>query len=450
MSQPREPVVIEMPPPRAKAPASESSISTWLETATFVGMIAVLIFSPLVFGTTEPWSQFLQRSAASALLALWLYRQVSDRVVELSPNPIYLPVVLFGSIGIVQFVIGWTAYRFATLSELLNLAVYGVLILVASETMNRRRRLRAFMFAMAVFGFALAFFSILQGLSGTIRIYGLRDVRTVSASIYGPYANHNHYAGLMEMLIPLAIAAALLERGAKRAILLFGAVIMTLSIVFSRSRGGMISLAAGLLFVCVVLYRNQRNRRSLLGILSFSALVAAMVLLLGTDKVLERLSETQDAHRFEMTRDSLRAAVHKPLLGFGLGTFETVYPKYQSFSDDKLINHAHNDYAETLVDTGVLGLGIFVWFLTMVFRAGFAKLRDIADDEGRLLTFAAMTGIIAILVHTLFDFNLHIPANAALFFVLCAAVATPFKRRIRPMEADVWPDDIEPLPIGEQ
>ena len=70
--------------------------------------------------------------------------------------------------------------------------------------------------------------------------------------------------------------------------------------------------------------------------------------------------------------------------------------------------------------------------------AGLAKATDPGDHEGRLLTLAALTGVAGIVVHSLLDFNLHIPANAALFFVLCAAVATPFKHRIKPVQFESW------------
>jgi hypothetical protein len=68
-------------------------------------------------------------------------------------------------------------------------------------------------------------------------------------------------------------------------------------------------------------------------------------------------------------------------------------------------------------------------------------MRERADEDGRILTLGALTGVTAILVHSLFDFNLHIPANAALFFVLCAAVATPFRRNIQPAQVPSWTEE---------
>jgi O-antigen ligase len=284
---------------------------------------------------------------------------------------------------------------------------------------------------------------LVQGLSGTDRIYWVRTVGSISAAIYGPYVNHNHYAGLMEMLIPLTAAAAFLQRGSKQVLLLFATAIMALSVALSRSRGGMIALAAQLLFVCFVLFRSQRGRRSLLIFLGVCGAIAAFVMVLGSDKILDRFAETQDMYRLKIYRDTVSMAMHKPILGFGLGTFSDVYPAYKTFYTNLFVNHAHNDYLEMLADTGVVGLALFVWMLVGVFRSGFSKVMDRDDEEGRLLTLAALTGIVGILIHSFIDFNLHIPANAALFFVLCAAVAAPFKHKIKPAEFRPWVSDPE-------
>ncbi len=440
MTRQREPIIIEMAAPQASPAALAGTAESRWETVLLVGLIAVLTWSPLAFGTTEPWSQFIQRAAALALFAIWVFWQSQQRAIEFSKSSIYLPAVAFGFLVVLQFALGATAYRYATLSELLNLGCYAILILVAGEVLNRRRNLRTLFTALALFGFALAFFSILQGLTGTSRIYGIRTATSLSASIFGPYANHNHYAGLMEMLVPLSAAAAILQSGSKRTILLFGAIMMAVSMVFSRSRGGMIALAVGLMFVCIVLFRLQRHRRGLLGIVTASAVVGALVLMLGTDKILERLLETQDQYRFSIYLDTIRMALHRPFFGFGLGTFPHVYPQFQSFWTNLFVNHAHNDYLELLAETGIVGFALIAWMMVSVFHAGFSKLRRGENDEGRLLTLAALTGIVSVLVHSLFDFNLHIPGNAALFFVLCSAIATPFKYRVRPHAAD-WQDD---------
>jgi O-antigen ligase len=88
------------------------------------------------------------------------------------------------------------------------------------------------------------------------------------------------------------------------------------------------------------------------------------------------------------------------------------------------VNQAHNDYLQLLVETGLAGFSIAVWFLVLVFRQAAGKLKNWTETASGAPTVAALLGCIGILVHSFLDFNLQIPANAALFYVLCAIAAS--------------------------
>src|SRR4029077_17973335 len=112
------------------------------------------------------------------------------------------------------------------------------------------------------------------------------------------------------------------------------------------------------------------------------------------------------------------------LLGWGLGTFSIVYPEFRSFYTTFFVNHAHNDYLELLVETGFAGFSIAVWFLVLMFRQAAGKLTNWTETASGAITVAALLGCVGILVHSFLDFNLQIPANATLFYVLCAIAAS--------------------------
>jgi len=115
----------------------------------------------------------------------------------------------------------------------------------------------------------------------------------------------------------------------------------------------------------------------------------------------------------------------RPFLGWGLGAFPIVYPEFRSFYTTFFVNQAHSDYLQLLVETGLAGFSIAVWFLVLVFRRAAGKLENWTESATGALTAAAMLGCVGILVHSFLDFNLQIPANAALFYVLCAIAASP-------------------------
>ena len=123
---------------------------------------------------------------------------------------------------------------------------------------------------------------------------------------------------------------------------------------------------------------------------------------------------------------------HKPIAGWGLRSFPVVYPQFRSFYTTFFVNEAHNDYLQLLVEMGLLGFGVMVWFLIVVFRRALSKIKNWASDVSGAVTLACILGCTGILIHSTVDFNLQIPANAALFYVICSiAAADPLTQPAR-------------------
>jgi len=80
---------------------------------------------------------------------------------------------------------------------------------------------------------------------------------------------------------------------------------------------------------------------------------------------------------------------------------------------------------QLLVETGLVGFAVLLWFLVLLFRNAFKKLDDWADNINGAVTLASLLGCTGILVHSFVDFNLQIPANAAWFYVLATLAASP-------------------------
>jgi O-antigen ligase len=113
----------------------------------------------------------------------------------------------------------------------------------------------------------------------------------------------------------------------------------------------------------------------------------------------------------------------RPLTGVGLGSFETAYPPYRSFPSDFEWDHAHNDYAEALAETGLAGGALMLASLVLFLGVAFRTLGERLRHESGWMQLGAALGCCGLLVHSLVDFNLHIPANAA-WFAFCAGLAT--------------------------
>lgn len=107
-----------------------------------------------------------------------------------------------------------------------------------------------------------------------------------------------------------------------------------------------------------------------------------------------------------------------------MGSFETIYTDYQTIPTDLVIDHAHDDFAEVLAETGLIGGLLILIGLGLFFKTTFRMVRKL-HSTASWIRLGADTGCCGVLIHSFVDFNLHIPANAA-WMTACAALATSF------------------------
>ena len=416
------------------APVANASHPRLTNNALLMGAAAVLLLGPLAFGAVEPWSIFALEACAMLLLAAWASRQWINRELDVSDHVLYRPMAAFFVLALVQWLAGTTAYRLVTYTHLLLYAAYGMLVFVVTQTLRRSSQFELLVKLFTGYGVVVALFAILQGLAPNGKIYWVRALEQGGA-IYGPYVNHNHYAGLMEMLtpFPLVLAATRFTDGNRKIAMAGIAALMAASIFLSGSRGGMAAFVAEIVVLGVLLVRKREaswKQPLMLG--AFLALVIFFLVWMGGNELTRRLTSIHSEAREELSggvrlaidRDCLRMFLKRPFLGWGLGSFPIVYPEFRSFYTTLFVNEAHNDYLQLLVETGLAGFSIAVWFLVLVFRHAAGKLKDWTGNASGALTVAALLGCVGILVHSFLDFNLQIPANAALFYVLCAIAAS--------------------------
>jgi O-antigen ligase len=391
---------------------------------SLIVLCALLMLGVLAFGAVETWAISMLEISAALLFLATVVRTVGFSADRVKWNPLYAPMAGFAAVAAIQLVLNLTAYRYETLLVSLEYCAYGMLAFAATQIAGGERSSRVLVLIFGIFGSAVALFAICQNLTSSLRIYWLR-MPTTDASIFGPYVNHDHYAGLMEMLTPLALVLSLstLVRGGQRIIAAFAAVLMAGSIVLSLSRGGAISLIAELLLLSFMVFRTQKGAPALSRMVMLLGAMLAFLGLVGSPVMWRHLGHLQDTLRLDILRDSLRMFVRKPVLGWGLGTFQNVYPGFRSFYSQFFINAAHNDYVQVLVETGLAGFACAVWFIITLYRNGLRRFGSAEQNWQDVLRVATLVGCTGILVHSLYDFNLQVPGNAALFYVFSAFAA---------------------------
>jgi len=413
-------------------PSLRPPLNVALEPWIFYGVFGLLLFGPLALGAVDFWSMMVLEAGSAFLFVLWTIQQASLGELRISYSPLFPPMAAFAILILVQILARRTAYSYDTLQEARLYLAYGILCFLAVQSLRKKAQLKNLAFAVPIYGFAVAVFALFQGLAPNGKVYWIRSLPQGGA-IYGPYVNHNHYAGLMEMLtpIPLVLALTTFTEGPRKTMAFFAAAMMGASIFLSGSRGGMVAFCVELFVLGILLARQRKKRAIAVGMGIYVLLLVGALLWLGGAELTSRMAsipsetgkEFAGGTRLDIDRDALHIFPLKPVLGWGLGVFPDIYPQFRTFYTNSFINEAHNDYLQLLVEMGAAGFLTMLWFLGVTYYRAARKLRRWDTDPNGALALAAMIGITGILVHSFVDFNLQIPANAALFYVLCTLAA---------------------------
>jgi O-antigen ligase len=394
---------------------------------------ALIAFGVLAHGGVEDWARAVIETCAGLLFFLWaflFYFDKSDEHKRVYISPLLPPLVLLAAVALGQLLLRATASTYDTRMELNLLVAYILILFLATQVFRFSDDWRGYVWFIMIFGFLVATFGILQQLTFNGKLYWFREMR-YGGIPFGPYVNRNHFAGFIELVIPVSLVPLVLGKVRRERwfVVAICALLPIGALFLSASRGGVVSFGVevGLLVLILLLRRTGSGRHVLAGgLVLFLAFL--FVSWLGVKQVLDRFSSMQSLEvttgkRATMRMDTWRIFLDHKYTGTGLGTLQTVFPAYETQYDGKIVNHTHNDYLELLAETGVAGGFCFAWLLGALF---FVSLRQILQRDkpfAASLHLSGLLGCSAFLVHSLVDFNLHIPANA-LLFLFTAHLAT--------------------------
>jgi len=389
-----------------------------------VGICALVVFGVAAHGGVEDWARAVFETGAGLLFvawALWIYFRKEEQIVF---SPLLPPLASFTLIVCGQWFFRGTASQYSTRMELLLLLFDLIVLFVAVQAFRTLEDWRGFVWFGMFFGFLVSLFAILQLLTSNGKLYWFREISSGSLP-FGPYVNRNHFAGFVELILPLALVPLVLGRVRRERQPVVGlfAVLPIGALFLSASRGGIVSFAVELgALLLVMILRRTMGKQLLVGV---TVLLVASLLVswLGVGQILRRLSAVQllevtAGKRASMRKDTWRIFLDHPFVGTGLGTLQLVYPRYETLYDGKIVNHTHNDYLEALAETGILGGLCCAWFLGVLFSESLKRLRQLNNSFIGTLQLSGLVASTGFLVHSFVDFNLHIPANALLFFLL--------------------------------
>lgn len=388
------------------------------------GLLFLFAFSVLAFGAVEIWSGSIVEIGASLLFIGWAVLVLVDDRIKIYWSPLNGPLLLLFGIGLAQLLLRATPYPFLTRLELLKLAAYLLIFFLSTQAFRQRRDLTNLVWFLILLCFSVSLLGIVQHFTSDAKIYGFRTL-TAGGDPFGPFVNRNHFAGFVELTLPAGLAL-LIFRGLRRDVIPLTGLLTIVPVgamILSGSRGGIVSFG----FEVAVLALLARLRKApegprlvALAIVGFAAL--ALVAWLGTGRALERFSTLHPgdvtlSRRATMVHGAAHIFFDHPIIGAGLGSLVAVYPRYETVYDGHIVDHVHNDFMELLAEMGILGglCGLaFLWILVREARNSFTAEQG---HFSRGIHAGAIAALCGLLLHSLVDFNLHIPSNALLFLL---------------------------------
>ena len=345
-----------------------------------------------------------------------------------------------------------SVYPHATRTELIKIISYfGVFLLIINYVDSKQKFMRVSTFI--VFGGILvALLGIAQKLAEAPKIYWFWEpLFKKDASFFGPFVNPNHFAGYMEMVIPLSIGLFIVkwrrigkdrlrgirevlvkignEEGCKLILFAFLIVLIVGALFVSSSRGGIISFLGSMIFLLLMVSKREKGSQNIFIIIGLMISVFSLLIWIGIRPLIEEFGSIQDLskdydiqYRFQNWRDMGKSIQDFPLFGVGLETFSKIFPKYKTIELQYYYLYLENDYLQLLCEVGIIGLGIFLWFILSFFRqieSGSLKHKERGVSSIHYISlYGCLTSVVAIMIHSFWDFNMHIPSNALLLSML--------------------------------
>jgi O-antigen ligase len=397
-----------------------------------VGLCGLLVFAVGAFGAVEVWSESIVEIGAALLLVVWAVLVLTARDAEIPWNPLNWTLLAFCAVGALQLAFHITAYPFLTRAELLRAVSCWIVFFLSTQAFRSRRELQTLVWFVVILCFAVSLEAIAQYFTSGDEIYWFRQIAS-GIRPFGPFVNRNHFAGFVELTLPMGLALVML-RGLRRDLVPL-TIVLTLvpisAVVLSSSRGGIIGVGVEICALAAFRLTRGGAERVRVGPI-VAAVIAAAILIgwVGAGNAVARFFPSRTTgvsfgKRLSMTKGALHIFLDHPVSGSGLGTTVAVYPGYETFYDGKLVDHVHDDYAETLAETGLLGGACGLAFLILLFRNASRNLLAEQGYFSQAMHAGATAAMIGMLLHSFVDFNLHILSNALLFLVQAFLATAP-------------------------
>jgi O-antigen ligase len=400
-----------------------------------------LLAASLAFGAVSPDLAAPLYGFAILLAAMWVFKLLFAKAVSWRFDWTHL-----GVLGFVGYAVFWyyrSPIEYNSRLELIQILLYAFGYFVVVFNIHHARERRFLFIFLTVLASLQATYGIWQFLTSSQSVLHLPRPEAYEHRASGTYICPNHLAGFLELVLGLLLANIAVRRSSRgsfetsalnKVFLGYAALVIMAGIILTLSRAGWVATAIGALVV--LLWGDWRSRsmwpRLAVAAVSVVVLVVMLLKVPTTRDYLALTLRTEQTTQAAPLRDSsMGGRVHMwgstvsligdhPVLGTGPATWEWLHLKYRHPKMQTHPTYAHNDILNLISDYGLVGFALVVATLVCFFRHAIRLARSDAKSEKRAYAVGSMISVSILLIHSWFDFNLHIPVNALTFVIIMA------------------------------
>lgn len=422
-------------------------------------VVGIVVFGPLATGAVRPIDFLVIQALTALALILWILRFWLNKNHRLLFPPICWAMLAF--VGLAWFRYQGADLEYVARQEFLKILVYASIFLLVVNNLHKQETTQLVALLLLALASLLSLYAIYQWVTHSEYVWHFRRPVQYLERGSGTYICPNHLAGFLELVAPLGIAFLFAGRYnyTFKVFLGYGCIVILAGIAVTMSRGGWLAIGAALaLFFLLLLQKRQYRIPALAALLLLAA--TTTIVYQKSDKLQNRLQKMREggSEAFIGTRPAIWKAAWKmwqdnKIWGVGPGHFDYRFPKYRPREIQARPGRVHNDYLNLLVDWGIIGASVagigcilLVGGLIQTQKHVNRASRDIGANRNSnrsAFLLGALCSALALSVHSFFDFNLHVPANAAVASVILALAAS----HLRFTSARYWVNDRPGLKI---
>ena len=421
---------------------TRKNLDWWCERGILSFVLGMLVFAPLAFGAVHAWAFLIVQAMAGGVLLLWLARLWLHPKPRLLWPPVAWAVGLFAIYAVARY---FTAdIEYVARLELVQVLLFALLFFAVVNNLRDQNSAEVITGTLITVAVVSSSYALAQFLRQSHQVWNL--ISSYAGRASGTYISPNNFACFLELVLPLTLAFLLVGRISviKRIFLAYAMVMIVVGLAVTLSRTGWAAAAAGVVLVLGILvgHRNHRRRAVLLllallvGSGAFTTLYLSKTL--GYIQHIKAANPSgQGGFDLDMRMDMWQAAMQmwqdNFWWGVGPAHYDNRFAEYRPEHVQLRPDRAHNDYLNLFADWGLTG-GLLVFSGMGLFLVGLVKTwphvrrgeNDFGTGQSNRFAFylGAIGGLAALLVHSVLDYNLHVPANAMVGLVLFALVAS--------------------------